>query len=437
MNFKITPGGSLRGHLRVPGDKSISHRALLLGALADGKSEIHGLLEGEDTLATLAACRAMGVAIEGPENGVTQVHGVGLRGLRQPRADLDLGNSGTGMRLLAGVLAGQTFQSRVTGDASLRRRPMRRITEPLASMGAVVSTSDSGTAPLTIGPADGALTPIDFDMPVASAQLKSCLLLAGLYADGCTWIREPQATRDHTERMLSGAFAYPVHHREGRIGIDGGGRLAGARLTVPGDISSAAFLMVGAAVAAGSDLTIQHVGVNPTRTGVVDVLKMMGADLTLNNERDEGGEPVADIRVRGSRLRGVRIPESLVARAIDEFPALFIAAACANGETVVSGASELRVKESDRIAAMADGLQRLGADARPTPDGIVIRGGDLRGGRVASYEDHRVAMAFAMSGLRAGAPLVIEDCDNVDTSFPAFAKLTASAGLGIRTESSS
>ncbi|MFA7095989.1 MAG: 3-phosphoshikimate 1-carboxyvinyltransferase [Gammaproteobacteria bacterium] len=429
LTFRVEPGGALCGRLRVPGDKSISHRSIMLGSLAEGVTEVHGFLEGEDSLATLETFRAMGVRIEGPEQGKVVIHGVGLHGLRRPAGPLYLGNSGTSMRLLAGLLAGQAFDTELTGDASLSKRPMKRVTEPLALMGARIETTPQGTAPLRIR-GGSRLKGIHYDLPVASAQVKSCVLLAGLYAEGRTCVTEPAPTRDHTERMLRG-FGYAVETRDNRVCLEGGGRLTATRIDVPADISSAAFFLVGASIAPGSDLLLEHVGINPTRTGVIDILRQMGADIELMNEREVGGEPVADIRVRANRLRGIRIPEELVPLAIDEFPALFIAAACAEGETVLTGAEELRVKESDRIQVMADGLRAVGIDARPTPDGMIVRGGALTGGRIDSHTDHRIAMSFAMAALRASGRIVIDDCANVNTSFPGFVALAAGAGLGI------
>jgi len=427
--FKATTGGQLRGSIRVAGDKSISHRSIMLGALAEGVTRVSGFLEGEDCLATLAAFRAMGVRIDGPERGEVTIHGVGLQGLRAPAAALYLGNSGTSMRLLAGLMAGQAFDVVMSGDVSLTRRPMKRVTEPLARMGAQIEASPGGTPPLKISGGQ-TLRGIDYVMPVASAQVKSSLLLAGLYADGKTCVTEPAPTRDHTERMLSG-FGYPVERSGNRVCLEGGGRLHAATIDVPADISSAAFFMVGASIAAGSDLLLQHVGVNPTRIGVINILREMGADIELLNPSEVGGEPVADIRVRSAPLRGIRIPEDQVPLAIDEFPALFIAAACAEGETVLTGAEELRVKESDRIQVMADGLAALGIVANPTPDGIIIRGGRLGGGRIDSHGDHRIAMAFAMGALRADGEITIEDCANVATSFPNFLVLAQEVGLTI------
>jgi 3-phosphoshikimate 1-carboxyvinyltransferase len=427
--FKAVPGGKLSGGIRVPGDKSISHRSIMLGALAEGVTEVDGFLEGEDCLATLAAFRAMGVRIDGPERGRVTIHGVGLHGLRAPAAPLDLGNSGTSMRLLAGLMAGQAFDVEMTGDASLTRRPMKRVTAPLAQMGARIETSPDGTPPLRIG-GGRALHGIDYTLPVASAQVKSCLLLAGLYAGGTTCVTEPAPTRDHTERMLSG-FGYAVERRDNCVCLKGGGRLRAANIDVPADVSSAAFFMVGASIAPGSDLLLRHVGINPTRTGVINILRAMGADIEVLQSREAGGEPVADIRVRSAPLRGIRIPEDQVPLAIDEFPALFIAAACAEGKTILTGAEELRVKESDRIQVMADGLNAVGVPAAPTPDGIIIEGGRMSGGRVDSHGDHRIAMAFAMAALRAEREITIEDCANVATSFPGFLSLAQEAGLAV------
>jgi 3-phosphoshikimate 1-carboxyvinyltransferase len=432
LRFLIEPteAAALRGRLRVPGDKSISHRSIMLGALAEGETRISGFLEGADALATLAAFRRMGVEIAGPSSGEVRVKGVGLRGLRAPDGPLDMGNSGTSMRLLAGLLAGQSFPVTLIGDASLTRRPMRRVTEPLGLMGARIQTSAGGTAPLLVEPA-GALVGIDYPMPVASAQVKSSLLLAGLYAAGETCVSQPAPTRDHTERMLTG-FGYSVRRTANRVCLTGGGRLRACRLEVPADISSAAFFLVGASIAPGSDLTLEGVGINPTRAGVINILRAMGADIELLDRRTAGGEPVADIRVRHAPLRGIAIAPDQVPLAIDEFPALFIAAACAAGETVLTGAEELRVKESDRIQAMADGLAALGVAAEPRPDGIRITGGPIGSGTVDAHGDHRIAMAFAMAGLRAGGPIEVLDCANVETSFPGFAALAAGAGLPIR-----
>lgn len=432
LSFKVTPnapGVGLSGRVRVPGDKSISHRSIMLAALAEGETRIEGFLEGADALATLSAFRRMGVEIEGPEAGRVWVRGVGLRGLRAPDSPLDMGNSGTSMRLFAGLLAGQSFGVTLIGDASLTRRPMRRVTEPLGLMGAHIETNAAGTAPLAIQPVTG-LRGIHYRLPVASAQVKSSLLLAGLYAEGETCVTEPAPTRDHTERMLTG-FGYPVRRQGSCICVTGGGRLTGGHLVVPADISSAAFFLVGASIAPGSDLTLEGVGINPTRVGVITILRAMGADIELLNQRTAGGEPVADIRVRAAPLKGIRIPEDQVPLAIDEFPAIFIAAACAAGETVLTGAEELRVKESDRIQVMAEGLATLGILAEPRPDGIRIVGGPIGSGAIEAHGDHRIAMSFAIAGLRAAGPVLVRDCTNVETSFPGFARLAAGVGLGI------
>lgn len=430
LRFHVSPGGALRGRVRVPGDKSISHRSIMLGSLAQGVTHVTGFLEGEDSLATLAAFRAMGVRIDGPDAGRVTVHGVGLHGLRAPDGPLYLGNSGTSMRLMSGLLAGQPFTTVLTGDVSLSGRPMKRVVEPLTRMGARIDTTERGTAPLTIH-GGSTLAGIDYAMPVASAQVKSCLLLAGLYAQGTTCVTEPAPTRDHTERMLSG-MGYPVRREGARACLESGHALYAIDIEVPADISSAAFFLVGASIAPGSDLVLEHVGMNPTRTGIIDILRRMGASIEVINARDVGGEPVADLRVRAADLHGIDIPPELVPLAIDEFPVIFVAAACAAGRTVLTGAEELRVKESDRIQVMADGLQALGAQAEPTPDGMVIEGGPYGGGSVDSHGDHRIAMAFAMAALRAGDAIEIGDCANVNTSFPGFVDLAAGAGLAIR-----
>ena len=429
VDYIVQPGGKLSGRIRVPGDKSISHRSVMLGSLAEGTTRVSGLLEGEDVLSTLGAFRAMGVVAEGPDHGKLVIHGVGLHGLKAPKQALDMGNSGTAMRLMAGILAGQAFDSELIGDESLSKRPMKRVSDPLGAMGATIATAEGGRPPLRIAGGRN-LHGIDYKMPVASAQVKSCLLLAGLYAEGETSVTEPAPTRDHTERMLRG-FGYAVKTQGARVSMQGGGRLKACDIDVPADISSATFFLVGASISPGSDLLLEHVGINPTRIGVINILKLMGANLELLNPRVAGGEPVADIRVRAAELRGIRIPEDQVPLAIDEFPALFIAAACAQGETVLTGAHELRVKESDRIAVMAQGLKHLGIAARETPDGIVIQGGRLQGGEVDSHGDHRIAMSFAVAALRASGPITVRDCKNVDTSFPGFVQLAASAGLSI------
>ncbi len=433
--FEASSGGSLQGTVRVPGDKSISHRSIMLGALADGLTEVSGFLEGEDTLATLHAFQSMGVRVERPAGyGVLHIHGVGMQGLREPSEPLDLGNSGTSMRLMTGLLVGQAFDTVLVGDPSLSQRPMRRVIDPLAQMGALIEASATGTAPLRVR-GGHALRGIAYRLPMASAQVKSALLLAGLYAAGRTTLTEPASTRDHTERMLMG-FGYDLEQHGSSVSLTGGGRLRATRIDIPGDLSSAAFFLVGASIAPGSDLLIEHVGINPTRTGILHILKAMGANIQIMNERIVGGESVADLRVRHAPLHGIAIPPEWVPLAIDEFPALFIAAACAEGDTTLIGAAELRVKESDRIQTMADGLRAVGVDATPTPDGMVIRGGagsgGMHGAEIDSHGDHRIAMAFAIAALRARDTVRIVDCANVNTSFPGFVTLASRAGLSIR-----
>lgn len=427
-SFVCSPGASVKGKIRVPGDKSISHRSIILSSIANGRSNISGFLQGDDSLNTIRAFRQMGVTIERNEDRVC-VDGVGLHGLEAPADDLDMGNSGTAMRLLLGLLAGQSFDSRLIGDASLSSRPMRRVIDPLESMGALIESEVGGRAPLQVR-ASGGLQATHYDMPVASAQVKSCLLLAGLYADGETVVHEPAPTRDHSERMLK-AFGCEVESVDSVIRIRGGQVLTACDVEVPADVSSAAFFMVAASIAPASDITLQHVGINPTRTGVIDILRLMGAEIELLNRREIGAEPVADIRVRSAQLNGIDIPLELVPLAIDEFPVLFVAAACARGTTRLSGAEELRVKESDRIQVMADGLSELGIETRVKDDGIVVEGGQIGTGTVDSHGDHRIAMAFSVASLRAVGEIHIEDCDNVKTSFPEFVELARTAGLRI------
>ncbi|MFJ4197953.1 3-phosphoshikimate 1-carboxyvinyltransferase, partial [Pseudomonas sp. NPDC089534] len=433
--FLAQPGGRLSGRIRVPGDKSISHRSIMLGSLAEGVTEVEGFLEGEDALATLQAFRDMGVVIEGPHHGRVTIHGVGLHGLKPAPGPIYLGNSGTSMRLLSGLLAAQDFDSTLTGDASLSKRPMNRVANPLREMGAVIETAAEGRPPMTIR-GGNKLKGLTYTMPMASAQVKSCLLLAGLYADGKTTVTEPAPTRDHTERMLRG-FGYSVNVDGATASVESGGKLTATHIEVPGDISSSAFFLVAASIAEGSELVLEHVGINPTRTGVIDILRLMGADITLENQREVGGEPVADLRVRAAKLKGIEIPEALVPLAIDEFPVLFVAAACAEGRTVLTGAEELRVKESDRIQVMADGLLALGVKCEPTPDGIIIDGGLIGGGEVHGHGDHRIAMAFSVASLRASAPIRIHDCANVATSFPNFLALCAQVGIRVAKEAQS
>ena len=411
----------------MPGDKSISHRSIMFGSLAEGETRISGFLEGEDSLNTLRAFRAMGVDIQGPENGQVVIQGVGMHGLKDPRKPLDLGNSGTSMRLLAGLLSSQSFALTLLGDCSLSKRPMGRVIEPLKLMGAEIISEKRGCPPLLMS-GGAQLKGIHYDLPMASAQVKSCVLLAGLYAEGETSVTEPAPTRDHTERMLRG-FGYMVNTEGNRMSLQGKGKLQAANIDVPADISSAAFFMVAASIAPKSELLLEHVGINPTRTGVIDILKLMGANIELENRREVSGELVADIRVHSAQLKGINIPEALVPLAIDEFPVLFIAAACAEGQTVLTGAEELRVKESDRIQVMVDGLQVLGVNAVSTEDGVIIQGGEISGGVVEAHYDHRIAMSFSLSALRATGVITVNNCDNVATSFPNFVELARSAGL--------
>lgn len=425
--FNLQPGGRVNGEIRVPGDKSISHRSIMFGSLAEGTTTVTGFLEGEDSLNTLRAFRAMGVDIQGPENGKVVIQGVGMHGLKDPQKEIDLGNSGTSIRLMSGLLSSQSFPLTLKGDASLSKRPMKRVTDPLALMGAEIETAEGGRPPLKMS-GGAQLKGIHYDLPMASAQVKSCVLLAGLYAEGETSVTEPAPTRDHTERMLRG-FGYDVKTEGNRMSLQGGGKLVAADIDVPADISSAAFFMVAASIAPNSELLLQHVGINPTRTGVIAILKLMGANIELDNQREVGGEPVADIRVKSAQLKGIQIPEELVPLAIDEFPALFIAAACADGQTVLTGAEELRVKESDRIQVMVDGLQELGIDAVGTPDGAVINGGQIKSGAVEVHDDHRIAMSFSVSALRAEGEIVVKDCEHVATSFPNFVELARQVGI--------
>jgi 3-phosphoshikimate 1-carboxyvinyltransferase len=424
--FVVEPCAGIAGQVRVPGDKSISHRALMLGAIASGTTQVDGFLEGEDCLATLRAVASLGVNVQRPAPGEVVIEGVGLRGLGRPRSLLDMGNAGTAMRLFMGLLSAQGFDSELVGDESLMRRPMERVAKPLRAMGAQIETQDGRPPVRILGGA--ALRGLRYEMPVASAQVKSAVLLAGLYAEGETTVVEPAVTRDHTERMLQ-SFGANVVARGGSATVLPAAQLEAARISVPGDFSSAAFFIVAACIGAREPFVIEGVGVNPTRTGLLEMLALMGADLRLVNHRSAGAEPVADIEVRPSRLRGIRVPERLVPLAIDEFPAFFIAAACADGETLVTGAEELRVKESDRIAVMARGLDALGVPNEVRADGLRIEGGPFGGGIVESHGDHRVAMSFAVASLRASAPIEIRDVANVATSFPGFAETARSVGL--------
>ncbi|MFC3909261.1 3-phosphoshikimate 1-carboxyvinyltransferase [Legionella dresdenensis] len=429
INFISSPVQNLRGEIEVPGDKSISHRSIILGSIAKGPTIVNGFLEGEDCLATLKAFEAMGVTIEKPAPQQLVIHGVGKYGLQQPEQAIDCGNSGTSMRLLAGLLAAQDFSSELTGDQSLLKRPMERVSRPLTQMGAEIATHE-GKPPLTIR-GKKSLTGIIYQMPIASAQVKSCLLLAGMYAKGETIVIEPGVTRDHTERMLT-AFSYPLQKSEDQVAISSEGECIGTDINVPGDISSAAFFIVAATIIPNSDIIIRNVGINPTRVGIVQILNQMGAKINLANKRIYGEEVVADLHVQYSPLEGIDIPATLVPLAIDEFPAIFIAAACAKGQTRLHGASELRTKESDRISAMADGLRILGVETQVFADGIYINGGNkLQGGVVDSRGDHRIAMAFSIAGALTETPVTIKNCANVATSFPTFVKTANDLSMAI------
>ena len=426
MHFKVTPSKLRDARVTVPGDKSVSHRALMLGSIAEGRTEVSGFLDGDDCLATAAAMRSLGVKIEQPNPTELIIEGVGLHGLRPSAADIDLGNSGTAMRLMAGLLSGQSFGSVLTGDASLTGRPMGRIIKPLTQMGAAIESDCDGTPPLQIS-GGLQLRGIHYDLPMASAQVKSAVLLAGLYAEGTTSVTEPAVTRDHTERML-GAMGVEVISAGNRIALEGGQSLRGTQVKVPADLSSATFIILGTLLSQDAEIIIENVGVNPTRTGVIDILRAMGADISLENPQLLGKEPVADIRVRASQLQGGPVDPALVSLAIDEFPALFVAAASASGKTTFSGIGELRVKESDRIAAMADGMRRLGIQVDESADGAVVHGGRFTGGEVESFHDHRVAMSLAMAATIADDEVMIRDVDNVDTSFPGFCDRMAAIG---------
>jgi 3-phosphoshikimate 1-carboxyvinyltransferase len=430
QDWLAAAGTALTGTVEVPGDKSVSHRAVMFAALADGTSRIDGFLEGEDTRATAAIFQQLGVTVEIPSASRRIVHGVGVDGLKAPSAPLDCGNAGTGMRLLAGLLAAQPFDSTLVGDASLSKRPMRRVTVPLARMGARIDTLDNGTPPLQIHGGQP-ITGIDITTEVASAQVKSALLLAGLYARGETVVREPHPTRDYTERMLS-AFGVDIEFSPGFARLRGGQRLTATDIAVPADFSSAAFFLVAGSIVPGSQLRLRQVGLNPRRTGLLTALRLMGANIVEENRGEHGGEPVADLVVRHAPLRGIEVPEDIVPDMIDEFPILFVAAACAHGPTVVRGAAELRVKESDRLASMANGLRALGLQVDETPDGATIHPGVLGGGEVDSHGDHRIAMAFAVAAQRAVAPVRIGDIANVGTSFPDFDGLARSLGMALQ-----
>ena len=429
-NYITSIAGPLKGTIKVPGDKSISHRSIMLGSIADGVTKVSGFLEGEDSLATLSAFRDMGVKIERNGSNVT-INGVGKYGLKEPINSLNLGNSGTSIRLMSGLLSAQSFDSELCGDESLSKRPMGRVIEPLRLMGADISGNDSKPPLLIKGGKQ--LSSIEYTLPVASAQIKSCLLLAGLYSDGKTTIIENGISRDHTERMLKG-FGYDVTSSSNTISLMGGGSLKSCDIEVPSDISSAAFFMVAGCISKNSSIVLEAVNINPTRTGVIDILRLMGGNLELLNQRLQAGELIADIKVTSSELKGIEIPENLVPLAIDEFPVLFIAASCAKGETVLTGARELRVKESDRIQVMADGLTALGIDNEVLDDGIRIIGGEFKEqtSSIKSHHDHRISMAFAIASVKSKFNIEIEGVDNVKTCFPNFVELANSIGMKIK-----
>lgn len=428
-NFISYPSPALENETQVPGDKSISHRAVIFGALAKGTSIINGFLDGQDCLATLKGFQQMGLKTEGPLSQKLIIHGLGKHGLQPPEQSIDCGNSGTSMRLLTGLLSAQNFNSRLIGDESLSKRPMERIIRPLSYMGAEIIAKE-GRPPLEVH-GKSHLKAIRYEMPVASAQVKSALLLAGMYAQGETVIIEKGITRDHTERMLT-AFSYPVYKSGKALSIHSGYELKATDIIVPGDISSAAFLIVAACITPGSHIMIKNVGINPTRIGVLKILERMGADLRVINKRLCGEEPVADIEVKYASLEGIDIPQALVPSAIDEFPVIFIAAATARGQTILHGAKELRYKESDRIASMIEGLHALGIEAQAFDDGLFIQGGHFKGGLVNSKGDHRIAMAFAIAGAVSDEPVVVSHCENVQTSFPNFVATVNKIGMNVQ-----
>ncbi|HAN48164.1 MAG: 3-phosphoshikimate 1-carboxyvinyltransferase [Nitrospira sp.] len=425
-SLTITPGRPLKGTIAVPGDKSVTHRAIILTALAEGLSQVTDYCRGEDCLNTMRAFQSLGVRIEETPERLT-VHGKGMWGLTEPFGPIDCGNSGTGIRLMAGLLAGQDFFTVLTGDESIRRRPMGRVVKPLRAMGATIAGRKGGElAPLAI--TGTRLKGMSYESPVASAQIKSSLLFASLYADGLTTISEPRLSRDHTERMFA-YFGIPFHRDGCTVRIEGRPsiRWSGKTVVVPGDLSAAAFFIVGASIVPDSDVTVLSVGMNPTRTGLLDILRQMGAHIEVLNPREEAGEPVADLRVRSMPLRGVQIGPEQIPQTIDEFPILCVAAAVADGETVITGAEELRVKESDRIATMAAELRAMGARIEERPDGMVIQGlgrkganGALTGATCASHGDHRVAMSVAIGALTAAQPTQIQGTACIETSFPNF-----------------
>ncbi len=429
MDLVVKNGGVLNGEVRIPSDKSISHRAIILGSIAHGKSLLHGFLKSKDCLATLHAMQQLGVHIENVSSQTICVHGVGLHGLKAPIKPIDCGNAGTGMRLLAGLLAGQSFTSELQGDHSLSGRPMERIVHPLQKMGAKLvghEVNNKIFAPLQFQ--KSTLQGIHYTLPVASAQVKSCLLIAGLYAQGETVLIEKEPTRDHTERLLQ-SFGCSLTVNKSEMTLNPGDELKGREIFIPGDISSAAFFIAGAAMVPGFHVILHEVGVNPRRIGIIHILKQMGANITLNNQRLMSEEPVADIEIKGTQLKGIEVPNEWVASAIDEFPILFIAAASAQGKTIFRGLEELRVKETDRLQVMATGLKVCGVDVESLPDGLIILGTPLQGGVINSQGDHRVAMAFALASVVSKNPITILDCENIATSFPNFCGIANELGL--------
>ncbi len=428
VNFRVHPSPSISGKAVIPGDKSISHRAIILSAIADGDSKINNFLQGDDTLATIDVFKKMGVDIKNNENFI-KVKGVGLHGLYADDPIFDFGNSGTSVRLLAGLLSAQDFDSHLIGDESLMKRPMLRVIKPLQEMNAKITCTNSGTLPINII-GNQKIKSIKYKLPIASAQLKSCLLLAGLYANGTTEIYEKIETRDHTERMLKN-FLHPVIKKDNQIYIKQANRLIGCEIDVPGDFSSAAYFIVGAVITPNSNIVLENIGVNPTRTAMLKILKLMGANIEIKDERLISGEPVATIYAKTSKLVGIDIPEDLVPAAIDEFPIILIAAACAKGKTKLSGAFELRIKESDRIQSMADGFSGLGIKTELLDDGMIVEGGQFSGGIVDSSNDHRIAMAFSIAGIVAREPIIINNCKNVSTSFPNFVMTAKEVGINI------
>ena len=429
----------LKGEITPPPDKSISHRAVIISSLAEGKSIIRNFLYAEDPLRTVNAFREMGIKIEektqstenksplkGGEGGLTQnaeliIHGKGLNELKEPKDTIDCGNSGTTMRLLCGVLAGQLFSSTLKGDASLSRRPMQRVITPLTEMGAVIKSEKGGFPPLDI--TGGKLKPIQFQSPVASAQVKSAVLFAGLYCDGIISISEPEKSRDHTERMLKAA-GVNIEIKDLKVSVTGKSKLKPLETTIPGDFSSAAFFIVAGAMVPKSEILIKNAGINPTRTGLLEILEMMGADIALENKRDASGEPVCDVYVKHSSLTAINISGKMLTRAIDEFPILCVAASVAKGTTKITGAKELRVKESDRIASMSKELRKMGVEIEELEDGVIIKGRErLKAATVQSYGDHRVAMALTVAGLLADGETIVQDTECVNTSFPGFVEM--------------